>query len=113
MPLDFTDMTSEEIAAAKASAMADALAPLAPLVYTDVLAITVWEAWFDGTKLGIRATATHEGTAVPTDSAYYFVNPPVNVIGPDGEPVEDVLGAAKEIIRDALVLYARSAGTTI
>lgn len=113
MPRDFSDMTSEEIAATKAQLMADTLAPLLPLDYGSRVAVTIWEASFDGSMLVVRATASAYGMPVPSDSIYYFINPPLNVLDANGDPVEDILGAAQEMILDAIVLYARQHGVDL
>lgn len=106
MPLDFTGKTQEEAAAMKAEAIADALSAAVPLeIGPASLLVTVWEAWFDGMRLGVRTTATSDGTSVPTDSSYYFVNPPIKVEMADGTAVEDVLAAGSQIVYDAVEKY--------
>lgn len=113
MPLDFTGLTTQEIAAAKATAIADALVPLLPLAYSDVLDVTIWSASVEGGNLHVRATATSDGMVVPSDSLYIFVNPPIDVDDGAGGAIDDPLASGKSVIHDALLRFARSNGANV
>lgn len=115
MPLDLTGLTPQERSRAKSVAIHSALAAINfPITFTaSGVTITVSGAWVEGDMIGVSLTATKDSAALPTDDAYYFYNPPIRVPDGLGGFVESYVAAAKAILVEAVLAYARSQGSSV
>jgi hypothetical protein len=110
--------SASERALIKAQALADAAPGNKRVQFTQdgiTYVVTGWYVDADG-AFCVTVTASDANGPIPTDNLYRFINPPIKVpdgttrteIGRDGQQrqlrnfTEDLLGAAKQIIIDAV-----------